>query len=67
MRTHAPESMEENRRLTFLRVKRLFEYDFLPEDELFQDPLKGKEFLEIIGMYDWSVSMKYQLDVQVDQ
>ncbi|XP_063396634.1 peroxisomal acyl-coenzyme A oxidase 3-like [Mytilus trossulus] len=58
------ESLEEQRRKTFLRVKRLFEYDLLNDDEIFSNPLKHKIFTDSLGMYDWSVMAKFQLNVE---
>lgn len=58
------ESMEEQRRKTFLRVKRLFEYNMINDDEVFSNPLKHKIFTDSLGMYDWSVMAKFQLSVE---
>lgn len=60
-------SVEMCRELTFKRCKRLFEYDFLSDDMLFQNPLFYKELNECLGQYDWSVAAKYQLSRQVRQ
>jgi len=58
------ESLEEQRRKTFLRVKRLFEYDIINDNEVFGNPLKHKIFTDSLGMYDWSLMAKFQLNVE---
>ena len=58
-------SMDEQRRLNFARVKRLIEYDFLPEEELVGTPLKGQSMTSIIGSYNWSLLTKTLLHNQV--
>ena len=37
-------SLDQQRQLTFARMKRMFEYDFLPEDEFLQSPMKFMMF-----------------------
>ena len=64
-RSYSSDSIEEDRRKTFLRVKRLFEYDFLPTELIMQNPVLPKVLVEILGDYDWSVSAKYMLNLQV--
>lgn len=58
------ESLEEQRRKTFLRVKRLFEYELINDTEVFGNPLKHKIFTDSLGMYDWSLMAKFQLSVE---
>ena len=64
-RTLENESLERVRELAYLRVKKLFEYNFLTENEIFQNPLKHQMLTEALGMYDWSMAAKYQLNVEV--
>ena len=58
------ESLEEQRRKTFLRVKRLFEYAMVNDDAVFVNPLKHKIFIDCLGMYDWALMAKYHLTVE---
>ncbi|XP_069488128.1 peroxisomal acyl-coenzyme A oxidase 3 [Ambystoma mexicanum] len=57
--------LERLRELTFLRCKRLFEYDFLPMDEIMEQPLKIMVLVNCLGMYDWSLCVKYYLNTKV--
>ncbi|XP_059501764.1 peroxisomal acyl-coenzyme A oxidase 3 isoform X1 [Stegostoma tigrinum] len=55
-------SVEKYRELTFLRCKRLFEYDFLTLADIVKDPLKGPAVVHCLGMYDWSLVTVYSLN-----
>jgi len=46
-------------------VKQLFRYDFLPTDEMMENPWKGVVFNDCLGMYDWAMSAKYFLNKAV--
>lgn len=50
------------RELTFLRVKQLFCYDFLTQDEVMANPWKTMALSDCLGMYDWAMSAKYFLN-----
>nr|XP_003224212.1 PREDICTED: peroxisomal acyl-coenzyme A oxidase 3 [Anolis carolinensis] len=58
-------SLEKYRELTFLRCRRLFEYDFLRLEEFVEKPLKLVALITSLGMYDWSLGAKYLLNTQV--
>ncbi|XP_069833463.1 peroxisomal acyl-coenzyme A oxidase 3 [Dendropsophus ebraccatus] len=57
--------LEKNRELTFLRCKRIFEYDFLTFEATMERPEKIFVLINCLGMYDWSLSAKYFLNTQV--
>ena len=45
-------SLDEERELTFKRVKRLMEYDFLPEDALMDNPMLILVLNSVLMSYD---------------
>uniref|UniRef100_A0A8C3UIK3 Acyl-coenzyme A oxidase n=1 Tax=Catharus ustulatus TaxID=91951 RepID=A0A8C3UIK3_CATUS len=49
---------EKYQELTFLRCKRLFEYEFLTQAEAMKNPLRFFYMVLFIGMYDWSLSLQ---------
>ncbi|XP_068132738.1 peroxisomal acyl-coenzyme A oxidase 3-like isoform X2 [Hyperolius riggenbachi] len=57
--------LEKYRELTFLRCKKIFEYDFLTFEEMAGNPQKMWVLINCLGMYDWSLAAKYFLDTQV--
>ncbi|XP_068163891.1 peroxisomal acyl-coenzyme A oxidase 3 [Antennarius striatus] len=54
--------LEKMRELTFLRVKQLFRYSFLTNEEIMTNPWKSVMLNDCLGMYDWSVATKYFLN-----
>uniref|UniRef100_A0A3B4A3J0 Acyl-coenzyme A oxidase n=1 Tax=Periophthalmus magnuspinnatus TaxID=409849 RepID=A0A3B4A3J0_9GOBI len=54
--------LEKMRELTFLRVKQLFCYDLLPDDEFYSNPWKYIILNDCLGMYDWALSAKFFLN-----
>ncbi|KAM9286813.1 peroxisomal acyl-coenzyme A oxidase 3 isoform 5-T7 [Cariama cristata] len=56
---------EKYQELTFLRCKRLFEYDFLTQQEIIEKPLKILNMIICVGMYDWSPCLQYFLHCAV--
>ncbi|XP_075050483.1 peroxisomal acyl-coenzyme A oxidase 3 isoform X2 [Mixophyes fleayi] len=57
--------LEKYRELTFLRCKRIFEYDFLTFEATMQKPEKLLVLINCLGMYDWSLADKFFLNTQV--
>lgn len=51
-------SRDEERKLTFLRMKRLIEYDFITEEEFITNPILGSVAGQAIGAYSWSLCAK---------
>ena len=64
-RTYDPLTTEEKRRLTFLRMRKLFEYDFFNENDIMANPKKARAVNDILGSYDWSLAAKFMLNVVV--
>lgn len=58
-------SLEKYRELSFLRCKRVFEYDFCSLDSLRQSPLRLLTLAHCLAAYDWSVSTKFTLHLLV--
>ncbi|KAK7910298.1 hypothetical protein WMY93_014982 [Mugilogobius chulae] len=57
--------LEKIRELTFFRVKQLFNYDFLPKHEVYANPWKTVVLNDCLGMYDWAVSMKFNISKEM--
>lgn len=49
---------DEYRRLTFERMRRLIEYDFVNEEEFIENPNLAPAVSQCIGQLDWSLAMK---------
>ena len=58
-------SLDQKRQLTFARMKRLFEYDFLPEDEFLESPMKFMMFCFAMWAIDGSLLPMYLVNNQV--
>ncbi|XP_029382077.1 peroxisomal acyl-coenzyme A oxidase 3 isoform X3 [Echeneis naucrates] len=54
--------MEKMRELTFLRVKKLFHYNFLPQEEIMSNPWKTVVLSDCLGMYDPALLAKFFLN-----
>ncbi|XP_030306494.1 peroxisomal acyl-coenzyme A oxidase 3 isoform X1 [Calypte anna] len=52
---------EKYQELTFLRCKRLFEYEFLTQQEIMENPLRIFNMVICVGMYDWSPCLQFFL------
>lgn len=59
------QSLEDQRKLSFQRVKRIYEYDFLPDEELYQNPIKHQVLTNCIGSYDWTIAAKMSLNFEM--
>lgn len=58
-------TLDKQRELSFKRVKRLHEYDFVPEDEMMSNPAKFYALARAVQMYDVSVFTTYGLSTTV--
>lgn len=54
--------LEQMREITFRRCKQLFKYKFLTQDEIVQNPFKLTTLNDCLGMYDWSLGAKFNLN-----
>uniref|UniRef100_UPI003AAAD356 peroxisomal acyl-coenzyme A oxidase 3-like n=1 Tax=Centroberyx gerrardi TaxID=166262 RepID=UPI003AAAD356 len=54
--------MEKMRELTFLRVKQLFRYNLVTQEDMMANPWKMVVFNDCLGMYDWSMGAKFFLN-----
>eukprot|EP00095_Tigriopus_kingsejongensis_P010852 snap_masked-scaffold592_size129239-processed-gene-0.6 protein:Tk10852 transcript:snap_masked-scaffold592_size129239-processed-gene-0.6-mRNA-1 annotation:"hypothetical protein LOTGIDRAFT_159357" len=59
--TPETESLEDQRSITFQRVTRLLDYDFLSQEKLMENPLRYPAYIAAVGMYDWSLLAKKSL------
>lgn len=53
--------------LSLPRVKKLFCYDFLTDQDILANPLKVLILNDCLGMYDWSMASKFFLDKGVSE
>lgn len=51
-------SREEFRKLTFMRIHKLIQYDFLNEEDFIENPNLAPAVSQCIGQIDWSLAMK---------
>ena len=58
-------TLAQEREVTARRVKRLMEYDVFSFNEAATNPLMIQWFSDAVGMYDWSLSAKMNLNVNV--
>lgn len=57
-------SRDEHRRLCLIRMKRLIEFELLDEDQFYANPTLTQVLYNVIGQYDWSLSMKLFLSYE---
>ncbi|EDO32852.1 predicted protein [Nematostella vectensis] len=55
-------SFDGKRRLAFRRVRRVYEGNFLSEDEFVASPLKNQALTDTLGSYDWAIAAKNSLN-----
>jgi len=48
----------EARRITFLRMKKLIEYEFITEEEFLSNPMLANAVGQITGQFDWALCSK---------
>ena len=58
-------SVDQKRELTFKRLKRLVEYDFLPDEELFEHPERAIALTGALVVFDPSLLVSHRLHYQV--
>ena len=58
-------SVDQKRELTFKRLKRLVEYDFLPDNELFEHPERAIALTGALVVFDPSLLVSHRLHYQV--
>ena len=58
-------SLDQKRRLTFARMKKMYEYDFLPEDEFLESPMKFMMLCLTMWAIDGSLLPMYLVNNQV--
>lgn len=54
--------MEDARRITFQKLRRLFQYNFVKPEDAYEHPYRLHVFDEALGAYDKGLSAKYDLD-----
>ena len=58
-------SLDQKRQLTFARMKRLYEYEFLPEDEIMASPMKPINLTMSLWAFDGSLLPQFSLNRRV--
>lgn len=51
-------SRDEQRKMSFLRLKRLFEYEFVTEEDMMANPMLIPAFIQCLAQYDTSLAAK---------
>ena len=60
-------TLDEKRKLTFQRVKRLVEYNFVPSEKLLENPARDQVFTMALFAYDPSLMASYRLHLPVSR
>ena len=60
-------TLDEKRQLTFQRVKRLVEYNFMPSEDLLENPARDLVFTMALFAYDPSLMATYRLHLPVSR
>ena len=58
-------TLDQKRQLTFQRVKRLVEYNFMPTEELFEHPMRDMVLTTALFAYDPALMASYRLHFPV--
>ena len=58
-------SLEQRRELTFRRLKRVLEYEFLTDEELMECPMKSLGLMSALLPYDSGLCLSWQLSNEV--
>ncbi|XP_013380752.1 peroxisomal acyl-coenzyme A oxidase 3-like [Lingula anatina] len=64
-RSYEQLTIDQVREVTFLRTKKLFEYNFLPVDSMYENPVLGMTLTDALTSYDPALSAKYSLNMQM--
>ena len=57
--------LDDYRRLSHLKAKKLCQYQFVTVEKLLESPLSGSTFQNTIGMYNWDCITRYLLHLTV--
>ena len=58
-------TLDERRRITMQRCRRIAEYNFLTDNDVMSRPLLVQSFGDALGSFDWSIFAKYSLNGSV--
>ncbi|KAI1303208.1 Peroxisomal acyl-coenzyme A oxidase 3 [Halotydeus destructor] len=51
-------SRDEQRRISFIRLKRLFEYNFVTEEDMIENPMLVPAYIQCLAQYDLSLAAR---------
>jgi acyl-CoA oxidase len=58
-------SLDKQREMAQRRLKRIMKYNFLTRQDGIINHMRRKEFVECLGMYDWSLAVKRLLNTEL--